>query len=79
MTTIIDIKEIERKANFAAFQDGLMEIFLGIFLFFFGGIMTIYSGMAGLIVCAVIFAKPAYKRIKEKYIYPRKGYVKLPQ
>ena len=28
MSALIDINEIERKATYAAFQDGLMEIFI---------------------------------------------------
>ena len=79
MSANINIKEIERKATFAAFQDGLMEIFLGAFLFFFGGTLATNGTMAPFIVCAIIFANPALKRIKARYIYPRTGYVKLPQ
>ena len=37
MSTMIDLKQIERRANYAAFQDGLMEIAMGLFQFFFGG------------------------------------------
>jgi hypothetical protein len=79
MSALIDIKEIERKATYAAFQDGLMEIFLGVFLFFFGGTLVTNGTLAPFIVCAVVFANPAYKKVKERYIIPRTGYVKLPQ
>ena len=79
MSALIDIKEIERKATYAAFQDGLMEIFLGVFLFFFGGTLATNGTLAPFIVCAVVFANPAYKKVKEHYIIPRTGYVKLPQ
>jgi len=79
MSAFIDIKEVERKATYAAFQDGLMEIFMGVFLFFFGGTLATNGTLAPFIVCAVVFANPAYKRIKERYIIPRTGFVKLPQ
>ena len=36
----LDLKEIERKANYAAFQDGLMEIFMGLFLVFSGVVLV---------------------------------------
>ena len=41
MSTKFDLKEIERRANYAAFQDGLTEIFMGLFLFFYGGTLAI--------------------------------------
>jgi hypothetical protein len=79
MSLKIDLKEIKRRANHAAFQDGLMEIFMGLFLFFFGGAMATSAG-AGVpfIVFAIFFANPLIERIKVRYIYPRIGYVKLP-
>ena len=44
MSIQLDLKEIERRANYAAFQDGLMEIALGLFLIVFGGaLMTIIA------------------------------------
>lgn len=81
MSIQLDLKEIERKANYAAFQDGLMEILMGLFLFFYGGTLatdTLPLGIV-LIVIAVFFAKPIIERAKTRYIYPRTGYVKLPE
>jgi hypothetical protein len=79
MTVKIDLKEIERRANYAAFQDGLIEIFMGLFLVFFGGAMATKATIVPFIVFAIFFANPILKRIKERHIYPRVGYVKLPQ
>jgi hypothetical protein len=79
MTVKIDLKEIERRANHAAFQDGLMEIFMGLFLIFFGGGISTKGTIVPFIVFTIFFANPILKRIKERYIYPRVGYVKLPQ
>ncbi len=81
MSTQLNLKEIERRANYAAFQDGLTEIFLGLFLFFYGGTLATGALPVGfvLILAAVFFAKPLTERIKKRYIYPRAGYVKLPE
>lgn len=79
MSIKIDIKEIERRANYAAFQDGLMEIFLGLFLVFFGGaLMTNVTYVILLILATVFGVWPLIERLKRRYIYPRSGYVKLP-
>jgi hypothetical protein len=76
----LDLKEIERRANYAAFQDGLMEVFMGLFLFFYGGSLATDTLSVGIvfIVLAVFFAKPLMERIKKRYIYPRAGFVRLP-
>lgn len=80
MSFDINLKEIERRANYAAFQDGLMEVFMGFFLTTFGGGMATGRGtIIPFIVFFIFFANPILKRIKERYIYPRVGYVKLPQ
>jgi hypothetical protein len=79
MSTNLDLKEIERRANQVIFQDGLTEIVLGTFLVLYGGALTTEAFPWYLIVLAAIFlGKPAIERIKTKYIYPRTGYVKLP-
>ena len=81
MSVKIDLKEIERRANYAALQDGLTEIFMGLFLFFYGGSLATNTLPLGFlfIILAVFFAKPLVERIKKRYIYPRIGYVKLPK
>lgn len=80
MSIPIDLIEIERRANHAAFQDGLMEIAMGLFLFFYGGSLASDNLPIGIvmILVAVFFGKPLIERIKQRYIYPRSGYVKLP-
>jgi len=81
MSVKIDLKEIERRANYAAFQDGLTEILMGLFLFFYGGALATDTLPLGLvfIVITVFFAKPLVEQIKKRCIYPRTGYVKLPE
>lgn len=79
MSFKIDLKEIERRANYAAYQDGLMEIFMGLFLVIFGGALTTNVAVGvPFIVLVIFFANPLIERIKKRYIYPRAGYVKLP-
>ncbi len=80
MSIKLDLKEIERRANHAAYQDGLTEILMGLFLFFYGGTLAIKVLPIGIVFIffAVFFAKPLIERIKKRYIYPRTGYVKLP-
>jgi hypothetical protein len=80
MSTSIDLKEIEKRANYAAYQDGLMEIAMGLFLVFFGGaLVTNVTIGIPLIVLVVFFANPMIERIKKHHIYPRAGYVRLPE
>jgi hypothetical protein len=74
-----DLDEIKKRANAAALQDGLMEVFMGLFLVFFGGSMTTNVAVGiPFIVLAIFFTNPMIERIKVRYIYPRIGYVKLP-
>jgi len=81
MTTTIDLKEIEKRANYAAYQDGLMEIIMGLFLFFYGGALATDTLPVAIIfiIVTVFFGKRSIERIKQRYIYPRIGYVKLPE
>lgn len=76
----LDLKEIERRANHAALQDGLVEILMGLFLIFYGGSLATDTISFGLVfvLLAVFLGKPTIERIKVRYIYPRAGYVKLP-
>jgi hypothetical protein len=80
MSIKFDLKEIERRTNYAVLQDGLLELALGLFLFLYGGILGTKAIPLGvlLIVFAVFLAKPLLENIKNRYIYPRLGYVRLP-
>ncbi len=79
MSLKIDLKEIQRRANYATYQDGLAEIFMGIFLLFIPGAMESKTAIIPFAVITVFFAKPLLERIKKRVIYPRAGYVRLPQ
>ena len=75
----LDLSEIQRRANYAAYQDGLVEIFMGLFLLFVAGSMESKITIIPFAVIVVFFAKPLLERIKKRIIYPRAGYVRLPQ
>ncbi len=75
----IDLSEIQRRANYAAYQDGLVEIFMGVFLLFIAGAMQSKTAIIPFAVITVFFAKPLLEHIKKRFIYPRTGYVRLPQ
>jgi len=79
MLSKIDLSEIQRRANYAAYQDGLAEIFMGVFLLFIAGAMESKTTIIPFAVITVFFAKPLLERIKKQVIYPRAGYVRLPQ
>jgi hypothetical protein len=81
MSVNLDLKDIERRANYAAFQDGLTEIFMGLFLVFYGGTLATDTLPLGLVIIlvTVFLGKGSMEGIKKRYIYPRAGYVKLPE
>ncbi len=81
MSLPLELKEIERRANYAAFQDGLTEIFMGLFLVFYGGTLATDTLPLGLVIVlvTVFLGKGTMEGIKKRYIYPRAGYVKLPE
>lgn len=75
----LNLNEIERRANQAVFKDGLTEMLMGAFLIFYGGVLTTKAvPFFPFIIVVIFFGKPIIEKIKEKYIYPRAGYVKLP-
>ena len=81
MSTVIDLKEIEKRAKYAAYQDGLMEIASGLLLIFLGGALA-SDTISLLIVFAVLiifFGNRVIEWFKKRFIYPRAGYVKLPE
>lgn len=80
MINNLDLREIKKRASYAAFQDGLMEIFMGLFLVFFGGSLSTRPAVGfPLIIFVLFFSNRLVERIKVRYIYPRVGYVKLPE
>ena len=73
------MKAIERQVYRAAYQDGLLETFLGGYLFIFGSLMVAKPGMASFSALTIFVIRPLFTKVKNRYTYPRVGYVKLPQ
>ncbi|MFC1563551.1 hypothetical protein ACFL6G_01385 [candidate division KSB1 bacterium] len=84
MNESTDIKKIEQKVNRASQQDGFLEIFLGIFLLYYMVILdNVLQGVKSespLMIFFFIFALyPVFytKIIRNKFTYPRIGYVNI--
>lgn len=69
-----DIKEIERRARRALFQNGILEMLFGFYLLMIGGALGMRrpAFLAGICVAvsAPVLLRAAYRRV----IYPRVGY-----
>jgi hypothetical protein len=75
-----DLKQIERKAYMSYHQDGLLDIFVGLYIFVFGlGIftMTIWDYTFGIILpgILVVTVLPIWMGAKRKITMPRIGFV----
>jgi hypothetical protein len=76
MSTKIDFKEIERQTRRFFYQDGLIEIMMGIFLLLFAA-MYESSVSFGVSLIAIFLMIPAWREAKRRYVFPRIGYVNL--
>jgi hypothetical protein len=74
MTPEMNLKELERKAWTAYFDDGILDITVGLFILAFGiGMTTHYSGLAAFAWMVIFFFAAAKKSIT----FPRVGLVKF--
>ena len=74
----IDLKQIERNIFREYCQDGLADIVIGAYFFLLG--LLLPSGtVAPLIALFVLFFVPLVRGLKNRYTYPRLGYVELRQ
>lgn len=73
------INEIERRVQRSVYQDGLVEVFAGLFLVIFGTLFQVDVKLSGISVLLIFVFYPALERIKQRWIYPRSGYVNLRQ
>lgn len=72
----VDLKEIERRLYRASLQDGLAELFAGIYLIVAGLAMAVnIVFVAALIVFGIPWMKRSTESLKRRYTYPRMGYV----
>jgi len=76
MVNKINLKEIERKAYLSYHQDGLLDIFIGMFIFAFGLYILSESDFPIIAVLPALLV-PVWASVKKKITYPRIGYVKF--
>jgi hypothetical protein len=72
----IDLDEIERKMWREANSDGIMELLLGILLFFTAGTWA-RSNFTVFLALVPIFGNRVIEALKARFTYPRIGYVEL--
>lgn len=76
MNEKIDLDEIERKMWREANSDGIMELLLGILLFFTAGTWA-RSNFTVFLALVPIFGNRVIEALKARFTYPRIGYVEL--
>jgi len=80
MTRPIDLTEIRRRTFRDTAMDGLVELMLGIWFFYISG--ALYKNGKGFSFVLLPFAfyliYLGLKYLKNRYVYPRLGYMKLP-
>ena len=75
MVSDVNLKEIQRKVYMSFFQDGLWDIFLGLFIVGWGlAILTEAAYLPGIYFIGIYFA---IWGIKKWLTYPRIGYVRF--
>jgi hypothetical protein len=75
LTDKINLDEMERNAWREANSDGIMEILLGILLFFLAGAWA--ENFSVFLAFIPIFGNKVIERLKARFTYPRIGYVEL--
>ena len=76
MDANLDSKTIARNLWQDSMRDGLMEMLLGLYFLLTG--IVIQADMSALFIIFMAFFPTIAKKMKERYTYPRIGYVKFP-
>ena len=79
MSKTIDIKEIERRAQRAFYEDGFIDILFGGYLILLALILNIAPTFTIFWAFLVFTYEPLSKTLKERYVYPRMGYAQYPE
>lgn len=78
MTMSLDVKRIERNAYRASLADGLLDLFLGVYLLLLAGAFRIdYITFPAIL--GFIFGVLLLRRLKSRLTHPRIGFVEFPQ
>jgi hypothetical protein len=77
MSDSIDLRELERKTLHTYLQDGLLDIILGVQLILLS--LFLYNRSLFFVVMWTPLALGGLEVFRKRLIYPRVGYVKLPQ
>jgi hypothetical protein len=75
LTDKIDLDEMERSTWREANSDGIMELLLGVLLFFMAGVWA--EGFSVLLLFFPIFGNRVIEKLKARFTYPRIGYVEI--
>lgn len=79
MTKMSNVDEIERRVLQSVYEDGLVEVFGGFFLITIGIFFQVDPKLSTFAVLSIFIYFAAIERIKQRWIYPRSGYVKSRQ
>ncbi len=72
-----DLRDIERRVHHAAFQDGLTEMALGIFLMLSGVFTVLRPPLVYFALLAALALAVGVERARRRLVYPRTGYVRF--
>jgi hypothetical protein len=78
MSDKIDLKKMEQRANRLLSQDGLVEILLGAVFFVASASFSEKGSYIPFLPLYVIFMKQIVESFRNRFTYPRIGYVKVP-
>ena len=77
MSEQVDFKVIERRTRQAYYADGLLEIMIGVYVFLVG-VLSINGISPSLSVLLLFVVLLAMRIAKQRFVFPRTGYVNLP-
>jgi hypothetical protein len=69
------LAEVEKRVNQAVYEDGLVEAFCGLFLITIGTLFQVDPSISGFAVLLIFVFRPVLERAKQRWIYPRSGYM----
>ncbi len=79
MSDKIDLKDMQQRAHRLVNKDGLLEALIGLVFIFTGGSLSESAAVTPSISLFVIISNRIVEGIRERYTYPRIGYVCLPE